>query len=134
MPPPATNFRKAVAAHMATATEIGDVVHGERTGLATEGSDLIAVWTQAGAANEANQQFRVYQCTARVMYARDAQRTPDEDDPLDELEQLEADIVAGIPPILGGARVVSVDSQFYGADGAIDFVFVGEFNNCTAEV
>lgn len=134
MTPPSTLFRKAVAEHLSTVTGIGLVVHGEREGRATDGGDLIAVWTTAGATNDENAQFRAYGVTARILFAWDAQRTPDEDDPLDELEALEANVLAATPPFLGDARVVSVDSTFYPSDAAIDFTFLGEVQNAESEV
>lgn len=132
--PASTDFRKAVAAFVAAQTGIGLVIHGEREGAASDGGDMIAVWTTIGSPNDENRQFRFYAVTARVLLAWDEQRTPDEDDPLDELEAHEDAILAAVPALLGGARVVSVDATFLASDAAVDFVFLGEVVNTGSEV
>ena len=131
--PPLTDFRNAVTTLVSTATGITTIIKGERTGPASD--DVIAVWSTASAANESNQQYRVYAVTARVFVARDDQVSPDEDDPVDQLELLELAVLEATAdaPILGGARLASVDTAFDPSAGSVEFAFIGEVLNPAGE-
>lgn len=118
---------------MSSATGITLVVHGEREGVSDDG-DLIAVWTEFSSVNEENAHYRRYAVTARVFVAWDRQVGPDEDDPLDRLEQLENQVIAATTPIVGGAVVVNVASEFHPSAPAVDVTFVGEVRNADSEV
>lgn len=128
----ATDFRKGVRDLVADAAKIKVVIDGEREGVSDD--DVVACWTTESRANETNTLFRLVSVTARVILGRDAEVGPDDDDPLDTMEEVEADVLASVPSFIAGTRVASVDVAHDPNTGSLDFIFVGEYENPAPEV